>query len=184
MRKMDGIAIVFILSVIVYILIITIGRINVRGLGELKKGVYYAYVYAALCLPLIVSLLDTEKLKDLLVTRWRKILLLIAIMGALGYCFIYTLSKNVEGYIRFSPQREFLVFVNQLVRQHKSEPQFSFSVAGDTKGNYVIPWFINDHNHAKYSFAQAVYARFYKEENYQYRISFDKKYVVYKLQPK
>lgn len=173
---------VFFISISIYALIITIGRIIPRGEGELQKGVYYAYVYMAFCLPLFAGFIDIRKLKNLVVDGWQRRLLVFAIIGSIGYCFIYTLDKNIEGSRKFAPQRELLTFVNRFIEHHKNEPKFSFTVAYDAKGNYFIPWFINSKENTNYTFAQSVYARYYKSNNWRYRIFFDSAENIYRVQ--
>jgi hypothetical protein len=176
---------VFILSLCMLVLILTIGRVNIRGFAHLNvNDSYYTYMYAAFCLPLIAGCLDIQKLRKLTVSNFQKYLLFGAIIGLVVYCFARTLITNIEGFKEFTPQRSLLKFVNQFVAQHKNEPNFSFIVAYEAKGNYFKTELIDPKDNFVYTFAQCVYSKYYKNSNWRYRIFFDTTENIYRVQRK
>lgn len=175
---------VFIGSIIILALLLTIGRVNPRGFDYLNNEFYYVYMYAAFCLPLMAGSMDVLKLKKLTVNNGHKALLFIALIGSIGYCLTYTLNKNIEANKAFAGQRELLTFVNHFIDQHKSEPGFSFTMANDAKGNFYASWFFNPKDWTTFTFAELVYARYYKKYNWRYRIFYDVNENIYRVQRK
>jgi len=184
-RKGFELGSVFLISLSMLVLVLTIGRVNVRGFAHLNvNDSYYIYMYAAFCLPIIAGCIDIPKLKKLTVNNWQKYLLFFAIIGSIGFCFASTLNNNIEGSKFFAPQRELLTFVNQFINQHKNESNFSFTVAYDAKGNYFKSELIDPTDNINYTFAQIVYSRYYKNSNWRYRIFFDPIENIYRVQRK
>jgi len=175
---------IFIFCIFILALILTVGRVNQRGLVYLNYEFYYAYMYLAFCLPIIAGSIDVLKLKKLTTNKFQKTLLLFAILGAIGYCLTYTLNKNIEGNRAFAPARELLAYINHFIVQHQNEPGFSFTVALDAKGNISTSRFMNPEDYTIFTISELVYAQYYKKYGWRYRILFDTNEDIYRVQRK
>ena len=156
-----------------FCLMLAFTRFNVRGLSYLKDSLYFVYVFWGFMILFIYATIDFEKLARLrYVYLMKKIVILALTVLTIfngGKVFAITLKEAR----RSLSTRVLLGSVQQLVREHKDEKDFSFAVPPDFTGNYPLGFLVKkgDAPDKKYSLVEALYWKYFSEENPRYVIT-------------
>lgn len=164
-----------------YALIIEIGRGMERGEKYVMSGnSYYSYIFALLFLLAffhIVIVPSGSKAASQKVIFLRQTMFgCIIVIGLMGGVLIYQLHHTM--YHTYSgPIRELIQKIEILKKKHGNEPDFSFSLATNCGGVYLIPWFTDQalEKHERYTISMALFPHNERDMHGKYIINCPKK---------
>ena len=153
--------------VIVYTLVIVLGRISSRGLlNVLRVDLYYNYICWVLIVPVLYVLIDVNVLRRW--QRWVFSLCLAVVIMANGFLLYQANERQMR------ENNEIAVLVTTLellIKERGHQENFSFYVADNYPGNYVYPEYrkVTDAPTRMYSFAEILYPQYFNRERPLYK---------------
>ena len=147
--------------VIIYCLVIVIGREQVRGISEvLRIGIYYMYIFWALILILLYSLLNFDSFPRGIYSRLIKVLIAIVFVLVIYFNSQLVLKDN---YTWAKMDLDTLKLVNNietLIKQNGMDVNFSFFVDDKYPGNYVL--YDETKTRRMYTYIEVLYPQYVK----------------------
>jgi hypothetical protein len=160
---------------IVYTATIVVDRALPRGVESVfSNNSYYAYTFALFFLLAAFHFVavpsETRTGRAAAAIRWLIVVALLLI-SAIGANQIYALMLN-ERYGYAEPIGQMVKRINDLVRQHGGERDFSFTVMPGCKGNTDLPWFsiYTTVKRSSYSIAWVMYPQYERDAGGKYTI--------------
>ncbi len=147
-----------------YVMIIVCGRVMSRGVHDgLGNTLYYLYNFWILAVVAVYALAQSFK-------RGKALLLAgMIVLTVFNAQNIYRMNTFMAR--AFVPERGFVVYLRDFIRSHRTEKDFSFTVAQHCPGHYyqMIPS-RDGRGLKKFTFAQLLYPQYYKEIDAKYVI--------------
>jgi len=158
--------------------LIVLGRANERGLIRvLYNNSYYSYMFTLLLVIGLYSGLNLPYIWERFATKSGVFYSLVlgalywtlVVMIALNICKVYEMNVKMREWSR--PRRALVNQIVKLVKDHKDEKDFSFSVDDKCGVNEVIPWFdwhafecepLDPAKAGEYTFAQILFPQYYR----------------------
>lgn len=150
-----------------YVFVLTVVRLNVRGLESLNSGLYYSYLFWVVFLVWIYSLINIDKILKISSVRY---LCAVLATSLIIWNAVLLFKQNNWMTTTFVDNKKTVKMVNDFVLLHKGEPDFSFYVPLDYPGNYAMP-FVRTKNPWTCSFVESMFPKYFNGVNPKY--SFD-----------
>lgn len=154
------------LLLLIFVLFITIGRSNPRGIEEtIFKNVYYVYFFWLMAILIGYALLGSVVLKGK-----DKIILAILFCFLTAHNGLLLYQSNQKQALASNQTLVLLRTLNLLIASKKDEPDFSFYVAPEFPGNFKCLNVRRNANNSQdvYSLVEILYPKYFRSKNPKY----------------
>ncbi len=157
-------SVVFLL--LIFVLFITVGRSNPRGIEEtIFKNVYYAYFFW-----LMAILIGFALLRGAVLQKKDKIIFVVLFCFLILHNGVLLYQSNQKQALLSNQTQVLFRTLNLLIASKKDEPDFSFYVAPDFPGNFKC---LNVRRNAEdsqdvYSLVEILYPKYFRTQNPKY----------------